>query len=72
VGTFIKTLPLQTGSGLVPGVVKLLIVMKNDAINIKNFALLKHSRYGTYQRACRVACISRALNQEKFVREGFA
>jgi hypothetical protein len=65
VGISIKILPSKTSSGLVPGVVKLLIVIKNAAISVKKFGLLKHSRYGRYRRDCQVAYISRGVESGK-------
>jgi putative transposase len=44
----------------------------NAAINIKNFALLKHSGMERTVEPAELPTLIGALNQEKFVREGFA
>ena len=44
----------------------------NAAINIKNFALLKHSGMERTSVPAELPTLVGALNQEKFVREGFA
>ena len=80
IGKFEPSSKLHNGCGYIhkdrqwtcPGCGKVVNRDVNAAINIKNFALIKHSGMGSTGEPAELPAKAGALNKEKFVREGYA